>query len=88
LRGAGTYFAGLFDLAALRAPGRETLTLAAALAALYFGQVAVERFGLARLGAVWNARAPLVRLAVLAALAAATVLLRVPEPLPFVYFQF
>lgn len=88
LRGAGRYFARLFDATALRVPETATLSLAAALASLYAGQVAVERFGLARLLRAWSAPVPLVRLALLAALAAATLLLRVPEPLPFVYFQF
>lgn len=88
LDGAGRYLARLFDLSALRAPEGATLALAAALAALYLGQVAVERVGLARLEPLWSARAPLARLAWIAALAAAAILLRAPEPQPFVYFQF
>jgi len=88
LRSALAYYARLFDPGALRLPTGEVLALAGALAALYLGQVAVERAGPGRLEAAWGARPALLRLALLAGLAAATVLLRVPEPLPFVYFQF
>lgn len=80
--------ARMLDLGDLRLPEAGVLALGAALAALYLGQVAVERFGPARVAGLWSARAPALRLALLAGLAAATLLLRVSEPLPFVYFQF
>ncbi len=88
LRAAGAYFAQLVDLGALRVPGGSTLGLAAALALLYFGQVALERGGAARWARLWSERGPFTRLALVTALGAAALFLRPSEPLPFVYFQF
>ena len=90
LAGAGEYYARLCDLSSFgtaQVPS-SVWWVAAALALLYLGQLAVDRIGFARVEAAWQGLHPLLRLAGVLALAAATVQWRVAEPLPFVYFQF
>jgi alginate O-acetyltransferase complex protein AlgI len=87
---ARDYFVRLCDLEAWGAVGidsAEALWIGA-LVALYAGQVALERWGPADLESTWAGLALHWRWLAPIALATGVALLRVSNPLPFVYFQF
>ncbi|MBI5432540.1 MAG: MBOAT family protein [Planctomycetes bacterium] len=87
LRFAGQYYARLFGFAGSNVAEltQFVLPVGALLSLALAVHVAGEKHDLE---ALWNARSSGLRMLALLALAAATLFLRVPDPLPFIYFRF